>query len=258
MPTSTQSPTVRDDARILYLGFAMPPTRSYLTLLADWLLLLSGEARSVSPIDAPYMAPGAIATGDNGAILLTPRTVHDFDRYRERLSTLLSESSGSHTPLAPARIVDSTIEEIRTPHLEALDWIRQVTGFSRERVADLLGVSRQTLNRWERHEPIKDVNRRRVFVVREVLERASARLKTHAALIAWLDTPRGSDGRTPAQCLAAGDIDRARLLAISSSSPGVSRPPSWVRRSVPEAFHRDAEHTQEAVPPEPDLGDADE
>lgn len=261
MPAPTQSPTVPDHPRILYSGVATPPTRLYSALLIEWLHSLSGETRPVSLDDAPFLAPGASPTGDSGAILLTLPTgnpYYSMTRLLSRVVASLGAQSESHMPLAPARIVDATIEQIRPPHLEALDWIRQTTGYSWGRVADLLGVSRQTLNRWQRNEPIKDLNRQRVFVVREVLERASARLKTRAALVAWLDTPRGSDGRTPAQCLAVGDIDRARLLAISSSSPGVSRPPLWVRRSIPEAFRRDAEHTQEAVPPEPDLDDPDE
>jgi len=138
------------------------------------------------------------------------------------------------------------------PYLEAIRWIEAATGLSQERIGEMIGVTRQTINRWEKGEPIRDHNRRRLFAVRDVLERASLRHLTPTLLTAWLDTPHGSDGRTPAQLLEANEIDRARLLAVSTPSPQLKRPPSWVNRSVPEAFRAGAERRQEALPPDTD------
>lgn len=135
------------------------------------------------------------------------------------------------------------------PHLEAIEWMKANTCLKQERIGDLLGVSRQTINRWENREQIKDANRQRIYAVRDVLERAARRHSTPELLTAWLDTPRGADGRTPAELLANNEINRARLLAVSSPSPHLVRAPAWVKQSIPEAFRAGAEHRQEAIPP---------
>ncbi len=139
-----------------------------------------------------------------------------------------------------------------SPHLNAIQWIKAATGFSQERIGLLIGVTRQTIHRWEHGEPITDANRRRLFAVREVLERATVLYSTPAELATWLDTPDVIDGHTPAELLEAEEINKARLLAISTPSPGLVRPPAWVRQPVPEAFRAGAEHRQEALPPPQD------
>jgi transcriptional regulator with XRE-family HTH domain len=139
--------------------------------------------------------------------------------------------------------------DISSPHLNAIRWIKAATGLSQERIGLLIGVTRQTINRWEHGEPITDANRRRLFAVREVLERATLLYPAPVELAAWLDRPRGADGRTPAELLEAEEINKARLLAISSPSPGLVPPPAWVRQPVPEAFRAGAEHRQEVLPP---------
>jgi transcriptional regulator with XRE-family HTH domain len=154
--------------------------------------------------------------------------------------------------------------DISSPHLNAFQWIKAATGLSQERIGRLIGVTRQTINRWENGEPITDANRRRLFAVCDVLERATLRYPTPAELAAWLDTPRGADGRTSAELLEMNEIDRARYLAVSTPSPHLASPPAWVRRPVPEAFRAGAEHRQEALPPPRDdelgalIGDEDE
>lgn len=138
------------------------------------------------------------------------------------------------------------------PHLEAIEWMKANTCLKQERIGDLLGVSRQTMNRWENGEQIKDANRQRIYAVRDVLERAARQHSTPELLTAWLDTPRGADARTPAELLAKNEINRARLLAVSSPSPRLVRAPAWVKQHIPEAFHAGAEHRQEAIPPNVD------
>src|SRR5205823_979410 len=118
---------------------------------------------------------------------------------------------------------------ISLPHLNAMQWIKAATDLSQGRIGRLIGVTQQTINRWENGEPITDTNRRRLFAVRDVLERAMLRYPTPAELVAWLDTPDTVDGRTPAELLEMGDINRARLFAISTPSPGLGLLPEWVR-----------------------------
>jgi len=138
--------------------------------------------------------------------------------------------------------------------LDAIQWMENVTGLSQDKIGRLIGVTRQAINGWKRGGRIADDNRQRIFAVRDVLERAISKHPTKELLTAWLDTPRGADGRTPAQLIEANEINRARFLAISSPSPRLARAPSWVNRPVPEAFRARAEHRQEAWPPDVDHG----
>lgn len=142
--------------------------------------------------------------------------------------------------------------EVRPPHIEAIEWIKTATGFSQERIGLLIGVTRQAINDWKRGFPIADHNRRRLFAVLDVLKRASLQHPTSAELAAWLDTPCGADGRTPAQLLEDNEINRARLFAVSSPSPGLRQVPSWVNQPIPEAFRVGAERRQKALPPDTD------
>src|SRR6266568_8952112 len=144
--------------------------------------------------------------------------------------------------------VKGSATDISSPHLNAYRWIKAATGLSHKRIGLLVGVTRQTINRWENGEPITDANRRRLFAVRDVLERATLRYQTPAELAAWLDTPDTTEGRTPAELLEAEEINRARLLAISTPSPGLTRTPEWVRRPIPEAFRAEKKHRQKTLP----------
>ena len=136
------------------------------------------------------------------------------------------------------------------PYREAVQWMKDITGLSQGRIGKLLGVVRQTIILWGRGHPISDQNQRRILAVREVLERAHALHPTPGQLKAWLDTPRGADGRTPAGMLEAGEIDRARLLAISVPSRNMPRPPAWMNTPVAPGFPSWKEHRPQSSPPE--------
>jgi transcriptional regulator with XRE-family HTH domain len=136
--------------------------------------------------------------------------------------------------------------------LDAIHWMESVTGLSQDRIGRLIGVTRQAINGWKRGGRIADDNRQRIFAIRDVLERAISKHPTKDLLTAWLDTPRGADGRTPAQLIEANEVNRARLLAISSPSPRLVRAPTWVNQPIPEAFSTGAERRQEVLPPNTD------
>ncbi len=171
-----------------------------------------------------------------------------FSYFLSELITKVIELSPIHWTARPTTLPLSLPETL--PHIEAIQWIRAKTGLSQDRIARLLDVSRQTLYNWEKGEPIADHNRQRLFGVRDVLERATIGYPTQALLVSWLDTPRGADGRTPAQILEANEIDRARLLAITTPSPKLIPAQTWVKRPIPEAFRTSGEDYHEASPPE--------
>jgi transcriptional regulator with XRE-family HTH domain len=199
------------------------------------------------------------STGDGG-VLLNPSTSAFFawsiciqvDHISRILPRVIISSKVMSDQFIHSSPSGQTSAEL-PPHLDALRWIEIATNLSQERIGRLVGVTRQTINNWQNGESIKDPNRRRIFAVRDVLERAAHRYQTREQLTAWLDTPRGADGRTPAELLAANEINRARLLAVSSPSQWLKRPPAWANRPVPNAFRTREEHRQETWSPESDI-----
>lgn len=143
----------------------------------------------------------------------------------------------------------SAIGRVETPQA-ALQWMKAATGLSDGEIANLLGVSRPTLDAWRRGGKISTRRLRRLYAVHDVLRRAASRLSSPEELRVWLVTPRGADGRTPEDLLRSNEIDRARLLAMSSPSSRLVRPPAWVRQPVPDAWRAGAEARQEPELPE--------
>lgn len=121
-------------------------------------------------------------------------------------------------------IISTSILDTDLDHIAAIQWIKEMTNLPQHRIAALFGVSRQTLSSWLRKGPIADTKYRRVLAVHDVLRRASLRHSGRNQLRAWLDTPQGVDGHTPAELLGMGEVERARLLARLNPSPSLSRP----------------------------------
>lgn len=183
--------------------------------------------------------PQSTHTDDGGTRLWTRRFPSIVERVRRLTSHVFPLSSGS---------VEQPTKE---PHQEAIEWIRVASGLSWKDIGEMLGVSRQTLGAWSRGESIRREHSQRLFAVRDVLERATRRNPRPTDLRAWLDTPRGADAKTPADLLKAGEIGKARLLAVTSPSPKVKVPSQQMQRQMPEAY-RDSRERVEAVPPERD------
>jgi transcriptional regulator with XRE-family HTH domain len=176
------------------------------------------------------------STDDGGARLNAPikRAVHTGP-------ALLFKAS--RTPI-PKNTLPS--KEFLTQR-DILQWLKLGTGLSYGRIATLLGVSRPTIYAWERDEPITDANRRRLLEIYDVLQRAARIYTTPSQLRHWLDMPSGADALSPAQLIAAGEINRARLLAVSAPSSQVVPPPNWIRQAVAPKFRSSSEPMDEPV-----------
>lgn len=138
------------------------------------------------------------------------------------------------------------------PYSEAVQWIKEATRLPMNRIAQLLGVTRPTIYAWLNNGEITDLNRRRLFTVREILERAQRLNHSPAELSRWLDSPRTEEGHTPFSLLANGEFNRARLFAISTPSPRVKTPPPWTSASPSSKHLVRPEYVAEALPPEDD------
>jgi len=126
------------------------------------------------------------------------------------------------------------------PHTSAqrlmVETIGRRTGLSRQRIADLIGVSRPTIYAWLNDHEILEANLRRLLAVYDVLQRASARHRTPREMQVWLHAPQGVDAQRPIDLLEIGEFDRARLLALSSALPRREPVPTWIRESEPNAW----------------------
>ena len=114
--------------------------------------------------------------------------------------------------------LDMKRSEERLAHQDTVAWLVEMVGLSRARVADVVGVSRQTINRWQSGYPIQRRHWARLVGVADVLRRALAALGDGDRVRMWLASPMGSAGRTVTDLLVAGDLDAARSLAMSAGA----------------------------------------
>lgn len=178
-----------------------------------------------------------LRTADGGVGLKEPDLYPSKDSWLKELSVYSSALPG-----------ESQIALEKLVYQEDLEWIKDVTGLPWERVGRLLGVTRQTISLWRKGEPITDDRRQRLFKVRNVLEYAAKQAQTPDRLSSWLDTPRGSSGKTPAELLEVGEISKARLMALSKPSPGVKTPPGNEPKSIAEGYLGSKERTLPVSP----------
>src|SRR5216683_3749168 len=227
--TSTYSATLRQSAMIWedQTSLAGQESQSTVTDIGN-TMYRRDHIQFLDAIDqlADSTSDGGVRVRPNSSLFITWSIFLQVGRISKVLPRPnLSEKIIANTTVHPLFLI---YHKTLPPHLDAIRWIETTTGFSQERIGKMIGVTRQTISGWKRGLPINDPNRRRLLAVRGVLERASLRHPTPNELAAWLDTPRGADGRTPAQLLEANEIDRARLHAVSSPSPRLRQAPSWV------------------------------
>jgi len=138
----------------------------------------------------------------------------------------------------------------RETHVGALRWLEEHACLSQGAIADLVGVSRQTVQNWLKGESIRDENRQRLLAVREILERVQRRHDDEDALKTWLDTPSGVDGRTPRQLLLNNEIRKARALSVSTAPPQARTTPTWLRESPPDQWTLRQRRRRDHIVPE--------
>ena len=188
-------------------------------------------------------------TDDGGAHLVTPN-LHALVGLARPIGAqpVNRPSPGNEIAKLPDEQAYATAKQL-SPSVAALQWIEEATGLPKTRIHRLFGVSRESVYNWLGGAHVTEAHRQRLLAVYEVLQRAQLQYKTPALMAAWLDTPTGAEGVTPAQLLEQGKIDRARTLAMVTPSPGLAPVPHWVRRRSPEAWKAGAESRQEAFPP---------
>lgn len=220
-----------------YMNVVASPTASY--LLPD--LLPGIEQMSFGAVETRE-PPGILIIGDSVVVALSvaedsPQPSRwSAKQMFDRLNTAVA--AGAATPTAdapsietptptgspappPTIIVDEAhrAEEI-TPlpadaPMEAIaSRVRELSGLSDARLADIFKVTRETFNRWRSGamtNPTGDA-RRRVGMVLHLLEELAAR---GANIHDWLQNPSATDGMTPYDLLSRGRIDAVAYLAAA-------------------------------------------
>lgn len=223
--------------------YAEPTTSGTVRLSRfDWL----GQAAALTATAAMLLSRPPTA---GGRLELLPPQPWQVE-VQGRAPRLRSSWGELSLPSAPAVASPDAQLQPGTDVIEAVRWLKQATGLSEERLGNLVHATRPTLDKWERDGgPIRAAKLEHLLAVTDVIRRAAAR---HPDLPVWLYTPRGADGRTPADLLQAGEYDRARVLAITTPSPGVLPAGAWARRPIAPRFVRFGEPRMEPLRPDPD------
>lgn len=189
--------------------------------------------------------PRSLPEGDYRDEHLLIRLREIFAIMRERT---LAETIASTPPPRDSTLFDETgtISRIeQETHIGAIRWLEEHAGLSQGAIADLVGVSRQTVQNWTKGEAIRDENRQRLLAVWDVLQRVQRRRPSEDALKTWLDMPHSPDARTPRQLLVNNEVGRVRALSLSMSPPRSISSPAWLRGSPPDPWTRRQRHRRE-------------
>lgn len=112
---------------------------------------------------------------------------------------------------------------------EVLRGIEELTVWSRTRIAEeIFDKSRTAYYDWLEGKSVALPNEQRIRGTRDVLQRASTRYGSPERLQGWLTTPVGSHAVSPLELLKAGEIDKARLLALSNLPQRETALPEWL------------------------------
>ncbi len=94
--------------------------------------------------------------------------------------------------------------------------LREISGLTIERLAEIFDVSRTTYYKWISGSPLHDRHREHLLEVLSLMEEAAQRLGSPNATSTWLLTPVSPGGKKPVDYLAAGEypLFRGFLLRV--------------------------------------------
>jgi len=114
----------------------------------------------------------------------------------------------------------------QTPEASAASRIREISGLEADKIADLLGVTRQGFYAWLGGTKPRGKRRDHLMQVLHIMEEAARRSGGPRETAAWLMTPSAASNRVPFELLKAHEYDLCRSLLTRSTTPRPAlRPP---------------------------------
>jgi len=97
--------------------------------------------------------------------------------------------------------------------------LREISGLTIERLAEIFGVSRTTYHKWISGSPLHDTHREHLLEVLPLIEEAAQRLGSPNTTSTWLLTPVSPDGKKPIDYLATREytLFRGFLLRVRTT-----------------------------------------
>ncbi len=207
------------------------------------------EWQELSMLDAPW---GALRGTSNAVFRGVVHTViyigHAFDNISRSSSIWRNANlSRAEERAASVNIADAS---------ENLFEIRRLTGFSWDQLANLLNVSRDTINKWVKGAKIKGKSREHVAETLSVLRYAD---QGSAEINAQKFYKRGELERCPDELIKSKNYEAAKqLLSYGPSRPLIRRAASdsasWIGEFQQILMHPEADGTEkiEPIPEEPE------
>ena len=113
-----------------------------------------------------------------------------------------------------------------TPEASAASRIREISGLEADKIADLLGVTRQGFYAWLGGTKPRGKRRDHLMQVLHIMEEVARRRGGPRETAAWLMTPSAASNRVPCELLKAHEYDLCRSLLTRSTTPRPAlRPP---------------------------------
>ncbi len=105
--------------------------------------------------------------------------------------------------------------EINSASIQA-EHLREISGLTIERIAEIFDVSRTTYHKWISGSPLRDAHREHLLEVLPLMEQAAQRLGSPHATSIWLLTPVSPGGKKPVDYLAEREyaLFRGFLLRV--------------------------------------------
>ena len=105
--------------------------------------------------------------------------------------------------------------------------LRDISGLTVKRLADIFGVSRTTYHEWMSDSPLRETHREHLLEVLSLMEEAARRLGNPGVLSAWLLSPVSLAGKKPVEYLSSRQYDTFRgFLLRQGADQNFLRPPA--------------------------------
>jgi len=178
----------------------------------------SQEQMEISPSLLPYH----FLSMTTGSELSDVDIVIVVDKISEGITTdchITFECKGRTRAKSDVRARDQRLFSATNSASVQAERLREISGLTIERLAEIFGVSRTTYHKWISGSPLHDTHREHLLEVLPLIEEAAQRLGSPNTTSTWLLTPVSPDGKKPIDYLATREytLFRGFLLRVRTT-----------------------------------------